>query len=215
LLTKPNITLLLVTAIIVWLIRRGRWQPFITMCLVLAGLFLVSTAATPDWYRPLLQPGFDRGLDNVLDGPSRVVGVRINTTMIDWLTMLKLNSTWLAVIYIFASIVGGLTIVFLVGRSDSLMKVVIATLLASFAFTPYALQYDFPLLTLPLFWAMALDFNSRQAMWGKVAFIAFMASVLIWERPISDGYWIVIGMIGLSIWSWMHTPSQSIPEDLL
>ena len=215
LLIKPNITLILVAAIIIWLIRRGRWQPFIVMCLVLAGLFLASTAATPGWYQPLLQSGFGNGLVNVLDGPNRVVAVRVNTTLIDWLRMLELNSNWRAVIYIIAAIIGGLTIVFIVLKSNSLIKVVIVSLLVSFAVTPYALQYDFPLLTLPLFWATALFIRSRQALWGGLVFSAFIASVLVWERPISDGYWIVIGLIVLSIWSWMHSTSQSIPENLL
>ncbi len=215
LLIKPNITLILVTAIIIWLIRRGRWQTFITMCLVLAGLFLASTAATSDWYRPLLQSGFGRGLVYVLDGPSRVVAVRINTTLISWLTMLGLNSNWRAVIYIIVAIVGGWAIVFVVLRSDSLMKVVVVSLLVSFAVTPYTLQYDFPLLTLPLFWATALFIRSSRALWGGLALSAFIASVIIWERPISDGYWIVIGLIVLTMWSWMHTTSQSIPENLL
>jgi hypothetical protein len=215
LLIKPNITLILVVTIVIWLVRRGRWQPFITMCLVLAGLFLASTVATPDWYRPLLQQGFGNGLVNVLDGPGRVVAVRVNTTLFDWLTMFGLTSNWRTVIYIIAAIIGGVAIIFIVLRSNSLIQVVIVSLLVSFAVTPYALQYDFPLLTLPLFWATALFTRSRQAFWGGAILCVFIASILIWERPISDGYWIVIGLVVLTIWSWIHTTSQSIPENLL
>jgi hypothetical protein len=215
LLIKPNITLILVTAIVIWLIRHGRWQSFIVMCLVLAGLFIACTAATPGWYQPLLQSGFGNGLVNVLDGPNRVVAVRVNTTLIDWLTMLGINGNWRTVMYIIAVIIGVVTIVVIVLRSNSLMKVVIVSLLVSFAVTPYSLQYDFPLLTLPLFWATALFIRSRQALWGGLIISALIASVLVWERPISDGYWIVIGLIVLTIWSWMRKTSQSIPENLL
>ncbi len=215
LLIKPNVTLILVAAIMLWLLRRGRWQPLLTMFLVVTGLFLASTAATPDWYRPLLQSGVGNGLVTVLDGPTRVVAVRVNTTLIDWLATFEPNRNWREIIYIVAAIIGGFTLIFFVLRSNSLMKVVIVSLLVSFAVTPYALQYDFPLLTLPLFWAMALSTRSSLALWGGWAISAFIASVLIWERPISDGYWIVIGLIVLTIWSWKHTAWQSIPESLL
>jgi hypothetical protein len=215
LMIKPNITVLLVTAINIWLIRHGRWRPLITMCLVLTGLLLASTLATPDWYQPFLQPGFGNGLENVLDGPNRVVALRINTTLMDWLTRFGLNSDWNTAIYLIVAIIGGLTLLFVVLRSDSLIKVVVVSLLVSFAVTPYALQYDFPLLTLPLFWATALLIRSKRAMWVGCALCASMGSVLVWERPISDGYWIVIGLIALTLWSWIHRTLQSIPENLL
>lgn len=215
LLIKPNITLILVIAIVVWLIRRGRWQPFIVMCLVLAGLLIASTAATPDWYKPLLLPGFGKGLVYALDGPNSIVAVRIHTTLIDWLKLLEINGNWRIGIYIVAIIIGVLSTVFVVWRSNSLMKVVIISLLVSFAVTPYSLQYDFPLLTFPLFWAAALFVRSRKALWGGLAIITFIASVVIWQRSSSDAYWIVIGLIVLTIWSWSHSTSQSVPEKLL
>ena len=215
LLIKPNITLLPVAAIIIWLILRGRWQPLITLCLVLAGLLLATTAATPDWYRPFLQPGFGHGLFDIFDSPSRIVAVRINTTIIDWLSALIPNSICRAVIYIIVALIGVLTVIFVVLRSDSLMKVATISLLVSFAVTPYALQYDFPLLTLPLFWATALFTRSDQVLKVGLALSLFMASVLLWEHPISDAYWIVIGLIVLTLWSWTRTDSRSIPENLL
>jgi len=215
LLIKPNITFILVVAIIVWLIRRGHWQPFITMCLVLASLLFVSTIATPDWYRPLFETGFRNGLGYVLDGPNNIVAVRINTTLMDWLTMFGINRTVCVVINIIASVIGGISIVWGIIKSKSLLKVVILSLLVTFAVIPYILQYDFPLLTLPLFWGLALLSYTRKTLWGGMVICGFIASVLVWERPISDGYWIVIGLIILTVWSWTLSTSQSIPEDLL
>ena len=185
------------------------------MCLVLAGLLIASTAATPDWYKPLLLPGFGKGLVYALDGPNSIVAVRIHTTLIDWLKLFEINGNWRIGIYIVAIIIGVLSIVFVVWRSNSLMKVVIISLLVSFAVTPYSLQYDFPLLTFPLFWAAALFVRSRKALWGGLAIITFIASVVIWQRSSNDAYWIVIGLIVLTIWSWSHSTSQSVPEKLL
>lgn len=215
LLIKPNITLLLFPAIIVWLIRRGRWQPLITMILVLVSFLIFSTAATPDWYQPLFQSDFGSGLVYELDGPNNAEAARINTTLIDWLTMLNLTNNFITPIYTFAVLVGGLTVGYVVLRSDSLMNVVIVSILVSFAVTPYALQYDYPLLTLPLFWSTSLYVRSKKALWGGLVISALTASVLFWERPISDGYWIVIGLIGLTFWSWGQTKSQENPKYLL
>jgi hypothetical protein len=150
-----------------------------------------------------------------LDGPNRVVAVRVNTSLIEWLTLLGLDGSLRTAIYAFVALTSGLTLLFFVFRSNSLMKVVIVSVLASFAVTPYALQYDFPLLTLPLFWAMALFTRSRKALWGGLAFSIFIISVLIWESSMSDGYWMVIGLIGLTAWSWVVAKDESIPEDLL
>ncbi len=215
LLIKPNLTLIPVIAINIWLILRGRWQPFIVMCIILAGLLIVSTAATPGLYQPFLQSGFSNGLGKVLDGPDRVTGVRINTTLIDWLRMREIDSRLSIFIYIIAAIIGGLILVRTIMKSNSLIKVVIVSLLVSFAVTPYALQYDFPLLTLPLFWATALFIRSKRTLWGGLVLSGFIASVTIWERPISDGYWMVIGLIVLTIWSWKQSNSKSTPEELL
>jgi hypothetical protein len=215
LLIKPNITLLPVAAILIWLIRRGKWQPLLALCLVLGGLLIITTAATPTWYQPFLQPGFASGLFHIFGNSNQAVAVRVNTTLIDWMSAFVPNGTWRLTIYIILVITGGLTAVIVALRSNSLLNVVTASVLISFAITPYTLQYDFPLLTLPLFWAMALSTQSRRTFLGALAMNAFVTSVLIWERPISDGYWMVIGLILLTLWSWRRTAPQSMPENLL
>jgi hypothetical protein len=215
LLIKPNITLVFVMTVGLWLIRRGQWQPIRNMYVILVGLFIVSIAITPGWYRSFLQPGFESGLVNILSGSGRSVAVRINTTMIDWLPSVGIKGYWQATIYLFATIISGLSLLLAVFRLNSLIKIVVLSLIVSFIVTPYALQYDFPLLTLPLFWTTSLILQSRQAFWGGLIISAFNLSVLIWEHPISDGYWIVIGLVILTIWSWVHTNWQSIPENLL
>lgn len=213
LLIKPNITIILVIAIIIWLIRRGHWQPLITMCLALASLLLLTTFATPDWYRPLFETGFGNGLGHVLDGPNNIVAVRINTTLMDWLLMFGINRTVCVVLNIIASVIGGISIIWVIIKSKSILKVVIISLLVTFAVIPYVLQYDYPLLALSLFWSLAMLSHTRKALGGGIIISGFIASVLVWERPISDGYWIVIGLIVLTVWSWTHSNAHSFPED--
>jgi hypothetical protein len=195
LLVKPNLTLVLVGAIQLWLIRRGKWKAFLSMCLALLILLACSTALKPDWFRPLLQAGPAGGLGEVLAGPGQVVGTRIYTTLGDWLAGFGLSAGWRTSIQATLTLAAGLCLLVVVFRSKSLMAVTVSALLANFAVTPYALQYDFPLLTPALLWAAMLASRSRVG--GVVTALAclFLASVLIWERPISDGYWLVVGLV--------------------
>jgi hypothetical protein len=60
--------------------------------------------------------------------------------------------------------------------------------------TPYAGQYDYPLLAWGLFWTWAAHPERRTLRWWvALALLVFVYSVLIWEHPAYDGYWIVLG----------------------
>jgi hypothetical protein len=48
-----------------------------------------------------------------------------------------------------------------------------------------------------------------------VIITVLIASTLVWERPISDGYWIVLGLVVLTFWSYLYTKFLTIPESLL
>jgi hypothetical protein len=87
-LIKPNITILVVAGLSLWLLRRSQWRPVLSMTLWLVALLSISTWVTPNWYKPFLEEGFGQGLTAVLDGPNRVVALRINTTLLDWLKSL-------------------------------------------------------------------------------------------------------------------------------
>ena len=214
LLIKPNITLLPVAAICLWLVLRRRWQTFLSLGLVLIVLLLVSTALSPGWYSPLLQSGLGSQLGQVLDAPNVVVALRINTTLTDWLTGYGLTNGTVSIIQWLATLASGLSLLLVIFRSNSLLGVICAALLANFAVTPYALQYDYPLLSLPLFWSLAHVFHSKRGLWIGLFINAFIASVLIWERPISDGYWILLGLVSLAGWSWFIIKNDPIPPNL-
>ncbi len=202
LLVKPNVTFIPVATMTLWLLRRGKWQPVVVMCILTIGLLVASTIATPGWYLALLKPDFGQGLTDVLDGPAQVVGSRINTTLSDWLKMFQIGNKASSLIYVSLSVIGAAILALVIWRSQSLTHVTVTSLLAGFALTPYTLQYDNPPLTLVLFWATALYSRSASAKAVGVALTLFIASVPFWERPISDGYWIVIGLIALTLWSW-------------
>jgi hypothetical protein len=217
LLIKPNITLIPVIAISLWLIRRRNWKPIFTMCIFTFLLLIVTTIVTPNWYRPFLEPGFTQGLFNEVNGAGQIVANRINTTLSDWLKMHHVTDLYRYIISILAFSIGLVILSINSWRSESLIQVVVVSLLVNFGITPYALQYDFPPLVLVLFWTIALGQFIKQKWINvlRIIIIVFISSVIFWERPISDGYWIVIGLIGLTLLSWHNADKKNIPSYLL
>lgn len=199
-LLKPNIMLLPVLALGLWLIRTKNWRPVLVAGVVLVALILITTLLTPDWYQPFTLPNFGQGLTEVLDGPDQVTGTRLNTTLLDWLKWFSIPPTARNVIYGIIIIAGLWILLQNIWKSNLILDVTITALLVSFLITPYALQYDFPPLTVAMFAALAATDRSRSK-WIPTILLAFITSVLVWERPISDGYWIVIGLCILSVWA--------------
>lgn len=197
-LIKPNVMLLPIAALGAWLIRNKNWRPVIVAVIFLAGLLMITTLLTPGWNQPFFQPNFGQGLTEVLEGPNQVTGTRLNTTLLDWLKWFAVPESLRNLIYAIAVLAGTAIIIVNIWRSKSILDVVSISLLVSFAITPYALQYDFPPLAIVLFWALSLPGYSKSKL--VPALLVFITSVLIWERPISDGYWIVIGLGMLTVW---------------
>ena len=89
-------------------------------------------------------------------------------------------------------------------RSRSLLELVSVLLLVSYATTPYALQYDFPPLAIALFWSLSLRISSPKALGVGLALAGFVFSVIFWQQNISWAYWMVVGLIALTIWGLLH-----------
>jgi hypothetical protein len=217
LLIKPNITLIPVVAISLWLIRHRNRQTVVTLVVLNLGLLIAASIVTPNWVQPFLEPGFGRALFSLTNGSGQITGIRINTTLGDWLALFQFPAGIIHMVSV-AAIITGLTILIIVTwKSDSLLQVVAASLLTGFAITPYALQYDYPSLTLVFFWAIALWQSRRQPWMAKAGavIVLLIVSVPIWEGPISDGYWMVLGLIGLALWSWYTVDKSQVPQYLL
>lgn len=211
-LIKPNVMLIPVAAIGVWLVRKQIRRPVITALILLAGLLVLTTTLTPGWFQPFLQPGFGKGLTVILDGPSQATAARVNTTLLDWLKWFAVPESVRIVVYSVVLLIGVGVLIRAVWNSETILEVMVASLLVSFAITPYALQYDYPPLTIVLYWAMAYSSRARSKVIPALVLL-FVTSVLVWERPISDGYWIVIGLAGLSLWVVRRLKDTSSAHD--
>ena len=183
LLIKPNVMLIVVVGLSIWLIRRHQWRSILVTLLCLGVLLTISTWITPDWYRPFFEKGFGQGLTLVLDGPDKVVALRINTTFMDWLRTLGISTAWWVPLYALAAVVG-MTIFFAVlWRSESFLQVLSISLLVSYALTPYAMQYDNPALVIVVFWALWLCSSSPQGMRVGILLAGFIFSVIPTRIP--------------------------------
>lgn len=202
LLIKPNITVIVVAGIGLWLLRKRLWRTLLVMVITLVLLLFVSTLITPDWFQPFFEDGFGQGLTVALDGPDQVVAVRINTTFLDWLRALGVEPPWNMLFYGIAICIGIFVFFWSVYRSESLIELVSVLLLISYTITPYALQYDYPPLAIVLFWSLSLCISSIKRRRIGLFLAGFVCSVLLWQKNISWAYWMVIGLIALMSWGW-------------
>lgn len=209
LLIKPNLTLVVVAGVSLWLIHRRQWRVIWVMVLVLIVLLAISTWITPDWFQPILEEGFSQGLTVALDGPDRVVAVRINTTFLDWSRTLGVQTPWNRLLYGLAICIGIFVFFWSAFRAESVMELVSRLLLVSYAITPYALQYDYPSLAIPLFWALSRCTTSPKALVVGSVLAGFVFSVIFWQQNISWAYWMVVGSIALMLWAFLSRKNYS------
>jgi hypothetical protein len=209
--TKPNVTWLLVPCLGVFYLkyqRNAAWWAVGT----LLGLLVVSTIVFPGWYLHLTEPGFGAGLTIELDGPDRVRSGRLNTVLRDWLKPWAVDE-WLYWAIWGSLVVGSAAAMWLAWRNvrDAPYWVSLSAAVGLLV-TFYALQYDYPPLILALFWSWhALPKAPKVARWVAGTILAFVLSVPLWEHPVYEGYWILLGVLATllllnrDLWRWPWT----------
>jgi alpha-1,2-mannosyltransferase len=199
-LSKPTVSALLIAALLAWLIQQRRWPVIKAFALTIVILGILSVPLLPTWLNHLRDPQFSQGLTLVFDGPDRIVGTRINTTLSDWLRWFGIDATITKLASLVASVLSLAILGVMLARRASLAALASAAVIASFWVAPYVLQYDFPPLALLLFYSLrAVPRQSRAPRVLSLCILAGVCSVPFWERPISDGFWIVIGATLLTI----------------
>jgi hypothetical protein len=188
---KINVTFLPVFAIglNVW---RTQKRILFGAVLTLAVLFVIGTLVTPNWWSPILAGRLPNGLTQGLRG-FETDGRRLTTTMADFLLMnwgVPEIFSWAGQIMLLISV----SALILYWRGSLMYSTLVATA-CGFLITPYAVQYDYPLLAPAFIW-VALHLQAAN-LGRRIFFVlgaAFMASVLFWEGPVSDALWIAITM---------------------
>ncbi|MFQ6015920.1 MAG: glycosyltransferase family 87 protein, partial [Anaerolineae bacterium] len=197
LMTKPQASFVVFGVLLValWFSRKRA----IVWCLVsLTLLVVVSTWILPGWYQHFFEPGFGKGLTHVLDGPDKIVAKRINTTMLHWLDSMGIPGILAWAIYALTVVGCGWLLVRALCRSLALQRLTALATTVGFLVTPYALQYDYPPLILPLLAVYKeLPHLTQWRRWMGLGILAFLFTVPLWEGPISDGFWLPVGTLCL------------------
>ena len=203
-LTKPTISAVVVGALLLWLVRERKWRAVQGFTLTLVLLAILSTPLLPTYIRHLAEPGFTQGLTREVGETASTGSARTNTTFRDWLASLEVNGP-VAALYGLSIIVGLVALFALLRQGASPPTVASVAVIVSFWVAPYALQYDYPPLTIPLFLVIRdLAARVRDRGWNAAtlaggALLAGVLSVPLWEGPISDGFWIVVGLAALLV----------------
>ena len=199
-LTKPTISAVMVGALLLWLVRARRWRVIQGFALTLLILGVVSAPLLLTYLQHLMEPGFTQGLTQEVVGGGSVGAVRINTTLRDWLASFGVEGSTSTVLYGVSIVLGLAAVMSTIWRGASAPTVASVAAVAAFWVAPYALQYDFPPLTVPLFVIMkGLAARLSKKGWEAVflagsTLLAGVLSVPLWEELISDGFWMVVGL---------------------
>jgi hypothetical protein len=212
LLTKPNATFVPVAVITAVFWFRGHRRALLWAGIGLFGLLLISTLAIPGWYEPIVGGELPNGLTQVLDGPQRVTGIRINTTLLDWLQGFGIPKSIGWGVWGIVVLLSLCLLIWAWRREVDTVYLVALAVALGFIISPYTLQYDYPMLALVLFWVYwRLPQVAAKQRWVGLAILVFLFSVLLWEGPISDGYWIALGLGGLLLWLGWPRPAATTP----
>lgn len=205
---KPNITAIPAGAISIWLIiHRKQWIPFFvmigtTMLMVVASLFI-----TPNWYLAVLQPDKLQGLSYTLNAYGETEIQRYTTTLPDWLSLYGLENSASVTIYALTSIFGILSIIYAVMYFKSLKRFSALVILLNFTIIPYALFYDYPLLTFTLF-SVNEKFIQNRLTWLQRFMNALVFTSLFLGEDIRYRYWMIILFILFSIGAWYFSTER-------
>ena len=191
---KPNITMLPVIALGLFYLSKQR-KSAIWAIEVVSIFVIITNLIIPGWSRYYLEPNFGEGAHNQLEGPGIIAGKRFTVTLLDWLPQFGIQGQAYTVIWIVLTLIG----LFLLWRAwkhqDAVMLTAVAVSL-NMLLTPYAMGYDFPVLTLPFIWILQQLKNKRNYIPSIIILVALLI-IPFFERINYDAYWITLGIFAL------------------
>lgn len=190
---KPNITALPAGMIALWLLlRRKTWKPILFMFGTVAALMVISLIITPGWYVPLFDADKIQGLSYTLDETGGLEVARYTTTLTDWLAAYGVGESQSNGIYGFVILLGAVIVLLGLRYSASALEFLALAILVNFMAIPYALFYDYPPLTITLFYGNFLLLKSPSLRWARYAANSFIVAALFVGDIIPYRYWITI-----------------------
>jgi len=192
---KPNITALPAAFIALWLLlRKKTWQPLLIMGATLALLLSIQFLLAPKFYLPLFNPDKIQGLSFTLNASGGLEIKRYTATLRDFLSVYGIQGGDFALLYGWAILAGVAALFYGLKFSASLAEFSALALLVNFALIPYALFYDYPALTLTLFYGNQLTLKHQ---WMRYAANALMVVSLFIGNIIPYRYWMILILAAL------------------
>ena len=195
-LAKPQVTALAVLLTALWMLSRRATSPALWTAVWLVVLALVASVAIPRWWQ-FDRSGFAEGITYQLDGPDQIASRRIYATayhFFAYVFRMSAPQQYLATAVI--GLLGGGLAAIVWRRIDSACAVLSVSTMLSLLITPYVLQYDYVVLTIPLFWIFS---HMRSLhLWLRVIVIVVLVasfSVQIWQTWSYQGYWQLLGVL--------------------
>lgn len=192
--TKPQVTILTVVLLGIWLLfRKPRAVLWASGWLI--ALVILASVAIPHWWE-FERSGLGQGLMYQLDGADRIVSKRVNSTAYDFFSHvfhIRSPLQYLAIAGI------GLFGVGLVGfvwyRFHDPAPLTASLMMLTLLVTPYALQYDYVPLTVALLWIfMHMSLLQPRTCVVVAAILLSSFSVLVWQEWSYQGYWQLLGI---------------------
>ena len=145
-LIKPNVTIVPVAAICLWLLLKRVWNPIIVVVSINVLLLIFSLIVMPKWYEPLaISHAFD-AINYDTDGPGNLIRDRINPTMMGVMKVLNVNHKLALSFYAAAIVFGFLIIILTVQKAKSVLDVALISFTLWLLLTPYAQTSDYIIL---------------------------------------------------------------------
>ena len=158
-LVKPNITLVPVGMLCLWLLLRRVWKPALIVILINAALLIASLVMMPNWYQPLTMPHAFDGITYDTDGPGKQVRDRINPTMLDVMSILSVDRRIAVVLYSVSVIMGTIILGVSLRYMRSLLEITLVSTTFWLFLTPYAQTYDYMLLVIVFSFLISIKLN--------------------------------------------------------
>jgi hypothetical protein len=188
-LTKPQATGLAILFLGLWLlVRKPRFVGWAIGWI--AALTVFASLAIPGWWN-VSREGLGQGLKYQLEGPGQIDSVRVNSTVYDFLShVLHVPAPVQYLVVLLIGVVALGVTLFAWRRLRDVAVVTSASTMMTLLLTPYALQYDYVPLTIPLFWIFSqMDSLRSVTRLVVIALLSFSFSVLVWEDWSYQGYW--------------------------
>lgn len=171
---KPQLTLLLMGALLAWSMRQSRWRVLSGFFAVLGGLCLGSTVAYPEWLPAMLTATKTTPMTTEFY-PG------LGTTWHVAISAFGLQGFPLYVAYTMVAMPIMLALLRMTLREDHPVEDLIgATMLAPFFLMPYARAYDLPVLLVPALILMGPQISERLRSLLVFAVVGLTALHMIW-----------------------------------